>query len=147
MQLAMQDALVEQIEIAGTLDTVWTAITDPQQLRQWWNCGDSHMVSWEQDLKTGGELKVRWEDSKGEAALLNGKFLVVDPPRSLVYTWESSWVEHPTSKVTWELKPTAKGTHVTVTHSGLRGYPEAINDFGGGWPGVLQHLSSFIANQ
>jgi uncharacterized protein YndB with AHSA1/START domain len=80
----------------------------------------------------------------GESYRLAGEFLVIDPPRALSYTWESNWLEPAVSKVSWRLEPTVKGTLVTVTHSGLRGYPEAVKDYSSGWPSAIRHLRDFV---
>jgi len=142
---ADQDAVVEQIDIAATPETVWAALADPQQLLQWWgDCGLSHIVSWEQELKVGGALHACWRGPDGADFHLDGKFLVIDPPRCLSYSWCCDWAPPETSAVTWELKPVAGGTRVQITHSGLRGYPEAIQSYGGGWPGVLRGLRDCV---
>jgi uncharacterized protein YndB with AHSA1/START domain len=46
--------------------------------------------------------------------------------------------------VRWELTPSASGTHVKVTHSGLVQEPEARKDYIGGWPGVVEKLKQFV---
>jgi len=75
----------------------------------------------------------------------HGEILEFDPPRLLVYTWISSW--HLDTKketvVRWELTPTAAGTKLTVTHSGLAQEPEARKDYGNGWVGVVENLKQF----
>jgi len=145
--LAAQDAVIEQIEISAPAQIVWDAITDPRQILQWWQEKDiAPIVSWDHELKIGGQLSARWSGSTGKAYLLKGTYLEVDPPKALAYSWESDWVDCGSiSQVRWELLPTVKGTLLTVTHSGLRGYPEAVKDFGGGWPKVLRNLGEFIS--
>lgn len=140
-----QDSVVEQIEIAAPPERVWEAISDPRRLVQWWEEPPvSRIESWQHELRVGGGLSVRWKGSEGKVYLLKGTFLEIDPPRTLAYTWEGNWVEPATSQVRWELQATSGGTLVKVTHSGLRGYPEAIKDYSGGWPGVMRRLRGHV---
>jgi uncharacterized protein YndB with AHSA1/START domain len=140
-----RDEVVERIEIAASVEAVFAAISDPKQVMQWWEEeGFSKIENWNQNFVVGGRLSARWSGSKGEDYRLTGEFLVIDPPRALSYTWESNWLEPAVSKVSWRLEPTAKGTLVTVTHSGLRGYPAAIKDYSSGWPSAIRHLRDFV---
>ena len=140
-----RDEVVERIEIAAPVETVFAAISDPGKLTQWWEePGFSKIDSWEQNLVVGGRLSARWSGSKGEDYRLAGEFLIVDPPYALSYTWEANWIEPARSKVQWRLEETKNGTLVTVTHSGLVGYPAAIKDYSSGWPLVVSHLRDFV---
>lgn len=75
-----------------------------------------------------------------------GEVLEIDPPRLLVWSWIANWHENPehATVVRWELSPTATGTRVRVTHSGLAQEPIARKDYGAGWVGVLQLLKNFF---
>lgn len=68
------------------------------------------------------------------------------PPRLLVWTWIANWHAHPLhpTVVRWELTPTANGTRVRVTHSGLTQEPVSRKDYKGGWQGVLRLLHEFL---
>jgi uncharacterized protein YndB with AHSA1/START domain len=124
---------------------VFAAITDPAKLKQWWQePGFSKIESWAHNLVVGGRIIARWSGSKGEDYLLSGEFLKIDPPQALAYTWESNWLEPVKSRVDWRLERTPAGTRVTVTHSGLRGYPAAIKDYSSGWPSAIRHLRDFV---
>ncbi len=140
-----RDEVVEQIEIAAPVETVFAAISDPRQITQWWaEEGFSKIESWEQNFAVGGRLSACWSGSKGEDYRLTGEFLMIDPPYALSYTWESNWIAPAKSKVQWRLESTKNGTLVTVTHSGLRGYPAAVKDYSSGWPSAIRHLRDFV---
>ncbi len=52
-----RDEVVEQIEIAAPVETVFAAISDPRQITQWWaEEGFSKIESWEQNFAVGGRL-------------------------------------------------------------------------------------------
>jgi uncharacterized protein YndB with AHSA1/START domain len=75
----------------------------------------------------------------------HGEVVEFDPPRLLGYTWIANWHLDPQRKtlVRWELTPTAAGTHLRVTHSGLAPEPAARKDYSGGWQGVVEKLRHF----
>ena len=76
----------------------------------------------------------------------HGHITEFDPPRVLAYTWYANWHDDSTRRtlVRWELTPRNNGTHVKVTHSGLANLPIARKDYGGGWPGVVENLKTFL---
>ena len=79
----------------------------------------------------------------------SGEIIEYDPPRLLVYTWFGYWHEDPSREtvVRWELEPTASGTRVTVTHSGLAEEPASRKDYSGGWVGVTENLKKYTEQQ
>jgi uncharacterized protein YndB with AHSA1/START domain len=96
------------------------------------------------DMGPVGEVLRRNQATEFEC---HGEVLEIDPPRLLVWSWIANWHEdpnHPTI-VRWELTPTATGTRVRVTHSGLRNEPISRKDYGQGWDGVLRLLQSHFA--
>jgi hypothetical protein len=46
-----QDAVIGDVEIAASPETVFAAITDPEQLKQWWGDGKNYKVErWEGEI-------------------------------------------------------------------------------------------------
>ena len=148
-----QDALISEIEIAAPAERVFQALTESDQLMRWFN-GDANcpVKSWRMDARPGGSYSYATE--KSATVVVNGvnefkchgDILEIDPPRVLAYTWIANWHLDKERKtvVRWELTPTASGTHVKVTHSGLAQEPEARADYSGGWVGVVEHLKQFV---
>jgi uncharacterized protein YndB with AHSA1/START domain len=138
-----EDAIYSEVEIAASPETVFAAITDPNQLGQWWG-GDKYRADkWEIDLRPGGKWRSRGTGQTGDAFEVHGEYVEVDPPRLLAYTWNASWAPEGESMVRWELEPIAAGTRLTVVHSGLREQPQAKASYSGGWPGVLTWLKGY----
>jgi uncharacterized protein YndB with AHSA1/START domain len=152
-----QDSIVTEIEIAAPAERVFSALTDPKQLMQWWRGEDSCTAKlWEVDPRAGGRWRFKTAEPNPEISVngvsdfrANGEILEYDPPRVLAYTWIANWHDHPgrTTVVRWELTPVGKITRVKVTHSGLAEEPQARKDYSGGWPGVVDFLRTFIENE
>jgi len=147
-----QDAVVSEVEIAAPPSRVFSALTDPAQLTQWFAGNESCQAKlWQMDARQGGSYSYA---SEHNAAVVNGvrefkcygEILEFDPPRVLTYTWIGNWHldKLRTTVVRWDLTPTATGTHVKVTHSGLTQEPAAREDYRGGWPGVINNLKRFV---
>ena len=146
-----QDAIVSEIEIAAPAERVFRALTESDQLMRWFTDASCPVKSWRMDARPGGSYSYATE--KSNAVVVNGvnefkcrgDILEIDPPRVLVYTWIANWHLDKERKtvVRWDLTPTASGTHVKVTHSGLAHEPEARADYSGGWVGVVEKLKQF----
>ena len=140
-----QDAVIGDVEIAASPETVFAAITDPEQLKQWWGDGQNYRVErWEGDVRVGGRYRSIGTGHTGDPFEVTGEYVAVEPPRLLAYTWEASWTAGvPASLVRWELNPSQTGTRVRVTHSGFSQYPQMVQMYSNGWPGVLGWLKGF----
>jgi uncharacterized protein YndB with AHSA1/START domain len=145
-----QDAISSEIEIAAPVERVFRALTDSGQLMRWFTDASCPVKFWRMDARLGGRYSYATEKSNivvnGVSEFkCRGEILEIDPPRLLVYTWLANWHLDPEKKtvVRWELTPTASGTHVKVTHSGLAQEPEARADYSGGWPGAVEKLKQF----
>ena len=150
-----RDAVISEIEIAAPAERVFRALTDPGQLKSWFNGGDSCPVKfWQMDARPCGRYSYSTQMAKvavnGVSELqCHGEILEFDPPRLLVYTWFANWHLEPAKKtvVRWELTPTAFGTRVKVAHSGLAQDPAARDDYSGGWSGVVENLKRFAEDR
>jgi uncharacterized protein YndB with AHSA1/START domain len=138
------DAILGDIEIAAKPETVFSALTDPAQASQWWGDSKTYKADqWEIDLRVGGKWHSRGKSANGEAFEVQGKYLKIDPPRLLEYTWLSSFGGNAISVVRWELQPSSAGTRLTLTRSGLKEHPQIKAMYSGGWPSVMGWLKGF----
>ncbi|MCP5109354.1 MAG: SRPBCC domain-containing protein [bacterium] len=145
----MEDSLVVETDIAAAPERVFRALTDPQEVVKWWGAKDLYQTeSWESDLRPAGAWKGSGTNADGRPFEVKGKFLEVDPPRLLSFTWEPSWdewqLDTPTT-VRIELTPTAEGTHIKLIHSGFAGHQESLQGHQEGWPRVLGWLGGHLA--
>ena len=93
---------------------------------QWWRHGMKfrHSVSRSSLLriepKVGGRLFESFEAEGTQHIVEVGRVRVWDPPRRLTFTWRNAnFAPHEQTEVEIQFEPTASGTLVTVTHSGL----------------------------
>jgi uncharacterized protein YndB with AHSA1/START domain len=149
------DAIISEIDISAPPSRVFEALTDPEQLTRWFTDASCPVKSWQMDARLGGSYSYATEKSNfvvnGVSEFqCHGEITEIRSDAAaglylLVYTWIGNWHLDPEKKtiVRWELTPTASGTHVKVTHSGLAQDPEARKDYSGGWPGVVENLKQF----
>ncbi|HWC98702.1 MAG TPA: SRPBCC domain-containing protein [Candidatus Sulfopaludibacter sp.] len=114
------DGIVGEIEIAAAPEKVFDALTDPEQLAQWWGSADTYRTSnWKLDLRPGGEWSCDAKGSAGPSTAVAGRYVVVDRPHHLSYTWRPSWAPGEESQVTYTFEPIGTGTRVLFRHDGF----------------------------
>ena len=138
------DALVSEIYIAAEPERVFQALIDPAQVPAWWGQKGVYLCeTFEADLRVGGEWRMAGVGRDGGPFQIKGKFLEIDSPRRLRYTWIATWTGSVQTTVQWELTATQNGTQVTITHSGLAAHPELAQSYRG-WPMLLAWLQAFL---
>ena len=142
-----QDAVIAEIEIAAPPERIFQAITTREQALVWGK-GESYEIDgWEMDTRLGGTWRFTARSVKGGIGKEHhGEIIEIDRPRLLVYTWFTNFHEPRDQRtvVRWELSPTAAGTRVKVTHSGLAALPNSRKGYNDGWPGLLLAIKTFI---
>lgn len=154
-----QDTIIAEIFIAAPAERVFTAITDPTQLSQWWGQkGMYRITGGYADVRPGGKWYSDGVGADGVTFRVEGEYLEVDPPRLLVHTWNPSYAANPKKTVVrWELEPRSvhglqhsgphkmgTGTVVTIRHSGFAGDVKDANDHGEGWKRVMGWMQVFV---
>lgn len=109
------DPIVKEVFLEGTPDEVFPYLTQSDRLIQWKG------VSAQLDPRPGGVFRV---DLNGNGrVVISGRYLEVDPPHRLVFTWGFEREGHPvpagSTTVEIELLPRPGGTLLRLTHRGL----------------------------
>jgi uncharacterized protein YndB with AHSA1/START domain len=152
-----QNAVVAEIFIAAPPARVFQALTDPQQMPQWWGqAGMYRITEWTGDLRPGGKWSSVGLRADGTSFRVDGEYLEVDPPRRLVQTWVASYSGALKTVVYWDLEPhsvhslqpsgphkSGTGTLVKLRHEGFAGDRQQADSHGEGWKRVLGWLVSF----
>jgi uncharacterized protein YndB with AHSA1/START domain len=141
MSAANRSHFVYVTFIRTTPAKLWSALTDPQFIRQYWlgltvECGWTKGSPWKLVRPDG-----RTADSTGE-------ILDIDPPRRMVIRWQNEWkpelkAEGP-SRCTFEIEPAGSAVKLTITHETDRPESKLITAVSGGWPLVLSNLKSLL---
>lgn len=123
----MQGDVVQSIEIDGSREEVWNALTDPEARNRWIASGVT------ENIEVGKEW-INW----GEHGAL--KVLDIDPGKAFTLSWE---IEDSATVVTWTLEGVGPKTHLTLAHSGFA--PDRRSDAEwGGWISYLTLVQSMV---
>jgi uncharacterized protein YndB with AHSA1/START domain len=111
---AREEAIVEvtrEVVLEAPVDEVWEALTDPEQLAEWF-ANDVEL-----DLVPGGDGVFRWDDGAERSAVVEE----VDPGRRFAFTWGDE------GRVVIELAEIDGGTRVLVTETAGAGWATALS--------------------
>lgn len=134
------------IEIEATPEAVYDAMVEPEQLAAWWGSPDAYRTSnWQVDLRPGGSWSAVAKDVRdGRSSVVRGRYLELDRPRLLVYTWQPSWDDFAETTIRVELTPTRTGTRVRVTHTGFGDRLASATGHTEGWRLLLSWLDDHV---
>jgi uncharacterized protein YndB with AHSA1/START domain len=129
------------IHIAATPETVWSALTGADALRQNWGRIESDWTTGSRVLEKDDAGKVLW----------SGTVRRSDPPRLLSYTFDVTGSGEPPTEVTFELgppvSPTVKDAAVVqlrLTQSGFRPDSAVMPGCARAWPEILSSIKSYV---
>ena len=82
------------------VDKVWAALTEPEQMEQWW----AHAS--ELELAEGGRARLEWLNGP---AVAKGRVTRLEPPTTIEIDTDIH------GRLLWELQPDGAGTRLTLT--------------------------------
>lgn len=134
------DAIVREIDIEASAETVFEFFVDPEKITRWL------AVEADLDPRPGGVCHQVHEAATDSHFHMEGRFLEVDPPKRVVFSWGFTepevGVPPGASTVEVTLTPTGSGTRVMLVHRGLP--PAAVGDHSGGWTTMLDRLRKAV---
>jgi uncharacterized protein YndB with AHSA1/START domain len=132
-------------------ERVYDAWLDPAQARAWMAsalqsfglAGDIRRV--EIDPRVGG--KFCFSDMRnGSEAIHNGKYLELDRPRKIVFTWSVGDDEEPNpSRVTLSIEPEQGGCMATIVHEMAPEWADYVARTEAGWTRMLEAIGRLLA--
>jgi len=141
----MEQLIVERtIWIAAPSERVWRAITEPQQLKQWYATG----CPWEiPALQVGATVKFYNTDTDVQLATIE----VVAPPHQFTVRWQLNQPD-PELVNTTMLEEENGGTRVTVTQAGYESLPDEIrqkrvSEDAGAYAAVMESLKAHLERE
>jgi uncharacterized protein YndB with AHSA1/START domain len=120
---------------------VYAAWTDPEIFSQWWGPTGVTCIAADLDVVVDGRYRIGNALPDGSEVWIVGRYLQVDPPDCLRYTWAVEPVENygPESVVTVRFSPSGAGTEVEVIHEQITS-DELRDNHQAGWYGCLDGL-------
>jgi uncharacterized protein YndB with AHSA1/START domain len=132
-----------EITIDAPADRVFSAWCDQRIAAKFLCVGDPARGEARIDARVGGEIFVVMADASMRI-LHRGEFLVVDPPRRLVFTWLSQPTGLRLTIVSVDFEQLdGRRTRVRLQHEGF-GDAETARSHAGGWTGILQALDGAL---
>jgi len=132
----MSHPLITESTYNAPVDIVWQAITDREQMKQWYFDIESFKP------EVGFEFTFKGEN-EGRVYIHLCKITELIPGRKLKHSWRYQDYEG-ISYVTFELFPEEDKTRIKLTHEGLESFPAlpdfARNNFKEGWTMIIGTL-------
>jgi len=130
-----------EFDLHHSPEKVWRALTDPVLLAQWL------LPVVDLELEPGAAFTFKTAPHPGWDGTVNCRFVEIEPPRKLRYTWVVGDERGIDTVVTFTLKPTEKGTRLSLVHTGFK-LPEQKGALGGtryGWEMMQEKLVELLA--
>jgi len=136
--------IVKEIAIEAPAEAIFAALTEPEQLVQWWGEeGLYQCTHMDADLRVGGTWRTVGTSANGTTFAVEGEYTAIERPHLLEYTWRHDWDGVPEETlVRYELAERDGSTLLRVRHSGFTGEQSRINH-AEGWNRVLGWLKTF----
>ncbi len=146
-----EDALTvtRTIRIAASVDKVWSAVTDPAHISQWFGV----------TVLDGSGLGATGTMTFADYGAVPLRVEAIDAPRMVAYRWgnDDAALKRPdvvdeatTTVFTFTLEPIADGTQLTVVETGFErtSNPLAnLRDHGTGWTDELDKLVALLESE
>jgi uncharacterized protein YndB with AHSA1/START domain len=135
--------LVVRKTIRASAERLYTAWTDPTQVKRWWGPRGVQCTAAEIDLRIGGRYRIANQFPDGKILWITETFESIEAPHKLVYTWQLEAQTDTFERVTVQFEPRGDETEVIVTHELIPN--ETLRDMHQqGWIGCLDGLASYL---
>jgi len=143
--VASPTSLVISRTYPASVDRVFKAWTDANQLGQWFAPTDDYTTKANVDLRVGHEYRIAITHKGGNVHTILGTYRLIDPPRKLVYTWRWEGGPMADTLVTVDFAPEGEATKVTITHEQFTN-TEDRDKHNEGWNGCLNRLQRTLTS-
>ena len=131
------------VVVSASPERAFDAWLDPKIAARFLIAGENDTSDVAIDPREGGAFEVVMH-APGRQIRHHGRYVVIDRPRTLVFTWISAGTEHQLSLVTVTFTPVAGGVRVDLLHEGLPGDRGAAAHERG-WASIFAKLADVLA--
>jgi uncharacterized protein YndB with AHSA1/START domain len=136
--------VLSTVEVAAPPERVYRALASSEVVDWWVRPGFFDTREWTGDVRAGGGWRAAGV-GRGGPYVLEGEFVEVDPPRTLVHTWRLGGVPAPPTTVTCLLEPVEGGTRITLRQDGFTS-PDVCAATAAGWETSFERLAELLAS-
>ena len=126
-------------------EALYSAWTQPEQLKLWWKPMGNTLTDVVNDIKEGGEVKYVFKENR---LTINGKYEKVKEHDLLEYTWNwhisSEPIPEAPYKLSVQFEGDEKNSSILVTQTGFK-KDESVQPHQQGWEQGLQQLQDFLS--
>jgi uncharacterized protein YndB with AHSA1/START domain len=134
--------------VRGSPERAFAACVEAEQLATWWGPAGFTAPSVDLDVRAGGTYRIAMQPPEGALFHLSGRFLDVDAPTLLTYTfvWEEPDPDDRETVVRLAFAPEGDRTRIVLDQG--RFATEARYELHrGGWTDTLDRLEAFLASR
>lgn len=134
-------AISKSLEVHSKKESVWSALTNEHELRQWWGEGVKL------EPRIGGIFYEPW----GNGQLATGQVVHLEPEKHITFTWqEAYWQGSGITTCSFSLREFPGGTILDINHFGWESFRdpkngvELMEGFKKGWDLLLPKLKKYL---
>ncbi|MCG8588762.1 MAG: SRPBCC domain-containing protein [Proteobacteria bacterium] len=127
----------------AAVDRVFRAWSDAESMARWMCPGDVARTTATLDFQVGGRFQIVMHGAERDFAH-EGRYLEIDPPRRLAFTWVSTWLPEAERATRVRVEFEALGddrTRLTLVHDELPA-GDAYAGHDAGWKSILEKLAA-----
>ena len=139
-----------QKNFPASVEHIYEAWTEEEHLKKWWQPGRFILAGSGTEVKTGGKIEYRFEDTEAKTITLTGSYLEVVPNKLLDFEWQ--WQEagnNPGTKqhIRIEFRAEAQGSSVHICQENEDSDSSKEEGHQYSWEEALEHLVVYVADR
>lgn len=139
-------SIIQEREIKASAEAIFAAFHEPEQMAHWLVPDEMTRATVAVDFRVGGRFSVVMHGDGRDFGQV-GEYLVIDPPKRLVFTWVSDFVPEGEAhtRVSVTLEPLeAKRTRLVLIHDQLPD-SDTYDGHDAGWSSILDKLETALS--